>query len=85
MMQNIDVIKESIKKLYENKTEIHVDVHSTKPKINVVDSPAKITGVYRNLFTLETVENGLKKLYTVQYTDLFIGKVRIDELKKQSK
>ena len=82
MMQSIDVIKGSIKKLYENKTEIHVDVHSQKPKINVSGASAKITGVYKNLFIIETVENGMKKLYTVQYADLFIGKVKIEELEK---
>ena len=81
-MQDINAIKAAIAELYEQKREIHVDVHSTKPKINVVSAPATIVGVYRNLFTIQTVENGLKKIYTVQYTDLFIGKVRIEELEK---
>ena len=83
-MQNIDLIKAKIKALYENESEIHIDVHSTRPKIKVVNAVATITGVYRNLFTIEALENGAKKLYTVQYTDLFIGKVKISELEKQS-
>ena len=82
-MRNISIIQSQIKKLYDNETEIHISVHSTRPKINVVNAPAKITGVYKNLFTVSVVENGLKKLYSVQYTDLFIGKVIIYELKNQ--
>lgn len=81
-MQNIDEIKNKIKNLYESKMEIHVCVHSTKPKINVKDASAKIVGVYRNLFTIEAEENGMKKLFSVPYTDLFIGKVKIEELEK---
>lgn len=79
-MQDISVLKDMIARLYEAGGEIHIEVHSTKPRISVSDSPARITGVYKNLFRIETVEDGLKKAYTVQYTDLFIGKVRIKEL-----
>lgn len=82
MTQDINAIKTAIAELYENKTEIHVDVHSTRPKINVENSSAHITGVYKNLFRIEVLEDGLKKSYTVQYTDLFIGKVIIRELQK---
>lgn len=81
-MSDVLAIKAAISELYEKNIEIHVDVHSTRPKISVDSAPAKITGVYKNLFTIESVENGLKKTYTVQYTDLFIGKVRIKELEK---
>ena len=59
-MQNIDLIKAKIKALYENESEIHIDVHSTRPKIKVVNAVARITGVYRNLFTIEALENGAK-------------------------
>ena len=79
---NIELIKSQIMELYEKKAEIHVEVHSTRPKIQVENAPARITGVYKNLFRIETVENGLLKGYTVQYTDLFIGRVRIKELEK---
>ena len=81
---DIDVIKEKIAELHRNDEEICVEVHSKNPKINVDHAPARITGVYKNLFTLEVIENGLKKIYSVQYTDLFIGKVKIDKIEKQS-
>ena len=81
-MQDINVIKEAIFELYKNKISIHVDVHSTRPKINITNAEAHITGVYKNLFTLETIDKGLKKIFSVQYTDIFIGKVNISEIKK---
>ncbi len=60
-MQDINSIKFTISNLHNDGTEIHVDVHSTRPKISVDSAPAKITGVYKNLFTIESVEDGLKK------------------------
>lgn len=83
-MMDINDIKARISELYENNVEIHICVHSKKPKINIEDATAKITGIYKNLFTLEVIENGLKKVYSVQYTDLFIGKMKIKEMQKQS-
>jgi hypothetical protein len=79
-MQDINLMKEKINALYEGAKPIHVDVHSTRPKINVSCAEARIIGVYKNLFTVEIVENGLKKIFSVPYTDLFIGKVKIREL-----
>lgn len=73
-------IKEKMTALFERGADIHVTVHSKKPRININESPARIVGVYKNLFTIETVENGLKKTFTVPYTDVFIGKVSIKEL-----
>lgn len=80
-MNDINVIKAAIAELFQKNEEIHVDVHSTKPKIHIDRASARITGVYKNLFMIEAVENGMKKTFTVPYTDLFIGKVAIEELK----
>lgn len=82
---NLDMIKSEIRRLCESQTQIHINVSSKKPKINVADRSASITGVYKNLFRIEVVENGTKKAYTVPYTDVFIGKVEIRELKEQLK
>jgi len=73
-------IKERMTSLFEQDADIHVTVHSKRPKINITESQARIVGVYKNLFTIEAVENGLKKTFTVPYTDIFIGKVSIKEL-----
>ena len=84
-MRDINEIKLAIAEMYENNTKIHVNVHMKKPKINVDNATATITGVYKNLFRIETVENGAVKSYTVQYTDLFIGGVSISELELKNK
>lgn len=79
-MRDVNEIKSAILKLYEQKTDIHVNVNTTKPRIHITDAPASITGVYKNLFTIEVIENGLKKVFSIPYTDIFIGKVSINEL-----
>ena len=84
VVMDINDIKAKMTELYNKNVEIHVGVHSKRAKINVVSVPARITGIYKHLFMIETMENGMKKSYTVQYTDLFIGKVKIKELEKQS-
>lgn len=81
-MQDIDTIKEKIKKLYESGAPISICVHSSIPKVEVDGASVFIKGVYKNLFTVEAIENGLKKIYTVPYADVFIGKVKILELEK---
>ena len=81
-MQEIDLIKTKIKELYEKGEVVHVDVNSSRPKIHVNGAQALITGVYKNLFTLETVENDMKKIYSVQYADVLIGRVKIMEIEK---
>lgn len=79
-MLDVNEIKERIFRLCESGEEIHLSVYSKRPKICVVDVPARISGAYKNLFRIETTESGVVKAYTVQYTDLFIGKVKIREL-----
>lgn len=78
---DIVAIKERVHSLFEMDSVIHVCVHSSKPKIHINDTPVRIVGVYKNLFTIEAEENGLKKTFTIPYTDVFIGKVLIKELK----
>ena len=73
-MQDINTIKEAINVLFNENKEIHIDVHSTRPKINVSNSPATITGVYKNLFAVDVYENGIKKVFSIPFTDLFIVK-----------
>lgn len=81
-MQDINEMKKAILEIYEGGMPIHVDVCLKKPRVSVENAPARITGVYKNLFRIETVENGMTKSYTVQYTDLCIGGVKIRELEK---
>lgn len=80
-MDYIEQIKSGIEKLFKTNPNIHISVSRTHPKVIVDASPAKIVGVYRNIFQVEECESG--KIYarhTFQYGDILIGQVMIEEL-----
>lgn len=79
-MDRIDHIKNEIRRLYETDPMIHVSVKMTHPKVVVKESPARIVGVYRNIFQIEQQDDGRPHRYTLQYTDILIGQVTIAEL-----
>ena len=80
-MDYIKQIKSGIEKLYKTDTNIHISVNSTHPKIIVNSSPAKIVGVYKNIFQIEEYDGGkMPTRHTLQYGDVLIGKVKIEEL-----
>ncbi len=80
-MDYMEQIKRGIEKLYKTNPNIHISVNRIHPKIVVDTVPAKIVGVYKNIFQIE--ECGSCKMltrHTFQYGDVLIGQVRIDEL-----
>ena len=80
-MNYIEQIKSGIEKLYKANPNIHISVIKRHPKVVVNVMPAKIVGVYRNIFQVEECEDGkTPKRYTHQYTDVLIGQVKIEEL-----
>jgi len=80
-MENMEYIKSSIKELYNTNPSIHISVSKTHPKVIVEKSPAKIIGVYKNIFQVEERESGrIPARHTFQYTDVLIGQVKIEEL-----
>lgn len=81
-MKSIEEIKAEILRLYESGESIHIDINSKKPKLKVENSPVIITGVYKNFFRIEIPDKTVNGAYTVQYTDVFIGKIEIREMKK---
>lgn len=80
-MASLDIIKSRIKYLYENNPDVHINISITYPKVNMEDEPAKIIGVYKNVFRIEENSCGTPKQHTLQYTDVFVNKVEIRELK----
>ena len=58
---NIDLIKLQITELYEKNVEVHIDVFSTRPKININNAVAKITGVIKICFELRLLRVVLKR------------------------
>lgn len=79
-MDHLDYIKSSIKELYQTNPSIHISVKLARPKVIVEGTPARITGVYRNIFQIEENESGRPARHTFQYGDVLIGHVVIKEL-----
>ena len=80
-MDYIEQIKNSIEKLFQSNPNIHISVNRTRPKIIVMAEPAKIVGVYRNIFQIEECESGKAPIrHTFQYSDVLVGQVVIEEL-----
>ena len=80
-MDTMDYIKSSIEKLFKTDPNIHISVSKTHPKVIVDASPAKIVGVYKNIFQVEECEGGkMPTRHTFQYGEVLIGQVKIEEL-----
>ncbi len=75
------MIRQKIRKLYETNPNVHMDVTLTRPKLVMFNAPAKITGVYSNIFEIEEGTSGLVKSHSLQYADVLIGRVTILEMK----
>ena len=80
-MDHIEQIKSGIEKLFKTNLKIHISVSKTHPKVIVDASPAKIVGVYKNIFQVEECEVGKMPIrHTFQYGEVLIGQVKIEEL-----
>lgn len=80
-MDRMDYIKSGIEKLFKTNPNIHVSVRKTHPKVIIDASPAKIVGVYKNIFQVEECEGGkMPARHTFPYGDVLIGQVVIAEL-----
>ena len=80
-MDSMEYIKSGIERLYKTNPNIHISVSRTHPKIIVAAEPAKIVGVYRNIFQVEECGSGRSPArHTFQYADILIGQVKIEEL-----
>ena len=80
-MENLAWIKREIEKLYKTNPDIHIAVKRMRPKLIVESSPAKIVGVYKNIFQIEeSVSRKLPTRHIFQYGDVVVGQVVIEEL-----
>ena len=73
-------IKIKIQKLYNTNPQIHINVHSNRPKMYYDNEPAIIRGVYQHIFQLEVKEDNQIKSFYMQYEDVLIKRVEIIEL-----
>lgn len=80
-MEQLNYIKSEIERLYKTNPDIHISVNRMRPRILVEASPAKIVGVYKNIFQIEeSVSGRLPAKHTFQYGEVLIGQVAIKEL-----
>ncbi len=79
-MDSLDSIKRKISYLYKNHPEIHVNISLGRPKISLQNDPAKIVGIYPNVFIIEESSSGSVKSHTLQYIDVLTKQIEIVEL-----
>lgn len=79
-IKDVDNIKEIIRRLHEKGEMITVDYHSNHPRINIEKSKVRISGVYRNFFTIEDTDCGIIRSHTVMYVDVITKNLYIYEL-----
>lgn len=79
-MNTLEYIKGRIKELYESGEPVHIELRATHSRLRSYCMPARITGVYKSIFGVETEENGQTEKRTYQYSDVLIGQIIIEEL-----
>lgn len=79
----LEMIRRDIARLYKTHPQVHVNVKTTSPRIQLENAPAVIRGVYRNLFTISETAAGQEKTHTLSYTDILTGEVEILELTRK--
>ncbi len=79
-MKSIESIKSQIQRLYETNPNIHINIKMTHPRITVNGTAATITGVYRNLFRIVEHDRGYARTHSIQYAEVLIGQVVIEEV-----
>lgn len=79
---SMDMLKRRIKYLYEKHPTIHINIKITSPKLHLENVPARIVGVYPNIFIISENSKGYEERHTLMYTDVWIGQIEILELTK---
>ncbi|MBQ4509646.1 MAG: hypothetical protein II984_02885 [Clostridia bacterium] len=77
-MNNIYFIKAAIEALYKKAPNINIVINTTRTK-STSNIPAKICGVYPNIFCVEELNTAPPKKHSFQYADILIGRVVIKE------
>ncbi len=81
-MDEVEQIRKEIKALYHQNPNIHVDIATTHPKLILKQAPARIMGVYANVFRVQEMGTAYPICHSLQYADVLIGRVKIHELNR---
>ena len=75
---DINIIKNKIAKLYNDKTKIHVTINVKRK--NAKDKESEITGIYKNFFSVKAKGELYTEEFSISYIDLLIGNIAVKEL-----
>ena len=76
--QKIEEIKNRLTELYKQNKIIHVSIVGGRKKVK--SAPSKIWGAYTNFICVESEVNKYMESFTINYRDIMIKKIVIDEL-----
>ena len=75
-------LRERLAALKESDPVIHIDVAIPRPRVNLEGATARIVGIYPYIFRIEApAPDGRIQSYSLQYSDIMIGRIKIKELK----
>ena len=75
-------LRERLAELKKTDPVIHIDVAIPRPRVNLEGATARIVGVYPFIFRIEApAPDGTIQSYSLQYSDIMIGRIKIKELK----
>ncbi len=81
MANQMDYITKGIEKLCRTAPDIHISVRLANQRQVLDFVPAKIVGVYNNIFQIETEGSlGRTERQSYRFCDVLIGQVKIHEL-----
>ena len=79
-MNTVEQIKMKVRRHYERNPHVRININIPSQKLEIIDAPAVITGVYTNIFSIEETAHGTPIRRSFQYSDILIGHVKIEGL-----
>lgn len=74
---NIDAARAAVKELLKSGETVRLDLIMQRPRLELRCAAATIKGAYPHMFRVEVATDECVKTYSVQYSELVTGKVRI--------
>ncbi len=78
----ISTLKKHLADLHHRNPNVHIDINLSQPKMQLVNAPARIEGVYNNIFAISEESSGSRRMHTLRYADVLIGQINIRELQE---
>jgi len=79
-MNTLNAIKARVQTLYRTNPNIHMNVTIPGGRIHLKNHPVTITAVYPNIFRVEDRTGDAPETHIVQYVELMMGYVQINEM-----